>query len=59
MSLSQQRTNVVKDYLVKRGIDSSLLFTQGFGPTRPLVKETDKASMAKNRRVEFKVDWLD
>ncbi len=51
MKLSQARANSVKAYLAKKGINGSMIKAQGFGHTRP--KFTDKAEMAKNRRVEF------
>ncbi len=53
--LSKARANSVRVYLVRRGIDSRRLESEGFGPDKPLVKEVDEASLQKNRRVEFVV----
>ncbi len=53
--LSKARANSVRVYLVRRGIDSGRLVSEGYGPDRPLVKEVDEASLQKNRRVEFVV----
>jgi OmpA-OmpF porin, OOP family len=56
MRLSQARAESVRDYLVNRGVKSDRLSAQGFGPDRPLIKGTDDAARAKNRRVEFIVE---
>ena len=53
--LSKARANSVRVYLIRRGIDSQRLESEGFGPDKPLVKEIDEASLLKNRRVEFTV----
>jgi outer membrane protein OmpA-like peptidoglycan-associated protein len=48
--LTEQRAQVVRDYLVKKGIDARLLDPAGLGSTRPI--DADPKS-AKNRRVDF------
>ena len=48
--LSEARAAAVKAYLVKKGVDPSLIVTQGFGPDKP--KGKDKAV---NRRVDIVV----
>jgi len=40
---------------VRKGIAPERLEARGFGSARPVVKEIDAASKAKNRRVEFLV----
>lgn len=56
LTLSQQRALAVVNYLVNEGgIDRSRLEYEGYGETQPLVANEDKASRAKNRRVEFRV----
>lgn len=54
-SLSQERAENVKAYLVKKGIDGSRLQTQGFGSTKPIASNDNEAGRSKNRRVEFGV----
>ena len=51
--LSERRAKSVQDYLISKGIDPSRLSYQGFGMTRPLVKEKTRDARDKNRRVEF------
>ena len=56
-TLSENRARSVKEYLVERGrIDPRLLRTIGYGKTRPLVPNTTKANMQRNRRVEVRLD---
>ena len=55
-SLSQKRANAVKDYLVKKGIDSRRVTAVGYGEEKPLASNDDeKEGRELNRRVEFKV----
>lgn len=58
--LSQRRTEAAKSYLVKNGIAESRIVAKGFGEANPVVPnevdgKANKANMALNRRVEFKV----
>ncbi len=55
-TLSESRANVVKDYLVTKGVKTSQLTAKGYGETAPLVspESTDEARK-KNRRVAFKL----
>ncbi len=50
--LSEQRAQVVKDYLVDSGIDESVIKILGMGKSSPLVEGTDDESRQRNRRVE-------
>lgn len=52
MTLSKNRAEAVKTYLVNKGVDSSKLFSRGFGDTQPLDK-TNLENNEKNRRVEI------
>lgn len=56
LELSKTRARAVKAYLVKRGVRPNRLVTEGYGPDRPVVRGSDEASRAKNRRVEFVVE---
>lgn len=49
LALSQQRAEVVVDYLVHRGVAPARLSAQGYGVTQPL----EVAVPAKNERVAF------
>ncbi|MEI7595914.1 MAG: OmpA family protein [Bacteroidota bacterium] len=55
MKLSDLRAKSVKRYFVSKGINEKRMQTKGEGYNKPLVKATDEASRAKNRRVEIKV----
>jgi outer membrane protein OmpA-like peptidoglycan-associated protein len=58
MELSQKRADAVRDYLVKRGIDSARIKGQGIGQTRPIADNTSPEGRANNRRVEIIVQPL-
>lgn len=53
--LSQRRAQVVRDYLVTRGIASDRVTAQGFGPSRSIAENTSAEGRANNRRVEIVV----
>jgi outer membrane protein OmpA-like peptidoglycan-associated protein len=55
MDLSQARTESVVAYFTAKGIAADRLVAKGYGETVPEVPNTDKASRARNRRVEFKL----
>lgn len=54
-TLSENRANSVRDYLIKKGIDGSRLKATGFGETKPIADNTTAAGRAKNRRTEMTV----
>ena len=54
--LSERRTNSVKDFVVKKGVDASRISGQGFGESKPIADNKTKEGRAKNRRVEIKVN---
>lgn len=56
MSLSVDRANSVKSYLVNAGINGGNLLIKGFGATKPATPNTSEEGKALNRRVEFKVN---
>jgi outer membrane protein OmpA-like peptidoglycan-associated protein/uncharacterized protein YegL/outer membrane protein assembly factor BamD (BamD/ComL family) len=51
--LSEERADVVRDYLSKRGIDPDRIRTMGHGKNKPLVPNTDDKNRTRNRRVEL------
>ena len=55
-SLSERRVNSVKDYIIKKGVDSSRVSGQGFGESKPIADNKTADGRAKNRRVEIKVN---
>lgn len=54
-SLSQNRVNSVRDYLVQRGVEAVRLKAVGYGKTRPIAKNTTEEGRQRNRRVEFRI----
>lgn len=55
MILSQERAQVVANYLIGKGVSDQKISAKGYGDTRPLTKEKMANGYARNRRVEFKV----
>jgi outer membrane protein OmpA-like peptidoglycan-associated protein len=55
MTLSQQRAQSVRDYLVTKGIPQDLITAQGKGPDSPVADNNSVEGRAQNRRVEIVV----
>jgi len=53
--LSDQRADVVLNYLIQAGISSDRLVTRGYGYTIPLQEGSSEAVNRTNRRVEFQI----
>lgn len=53
--LSEERAQVIRDELVRRGIAAERLVVVGHAASRPVVPNDSEANMALNRRVEFAV----
>lgn len=53
MSLSVDRANAVKAYLVNTGVDQASLATEGFGASKPAASNDTEGGRALNRRVEI------
>ena len=54
--LSLKRAQAVKEYLVKKGINTQRIKTVGHGKSKPLASNDDeRGGRELNRRVEFKV----
>jgi len=54
-TLSQQRAESVRSYLVSHGVPSERIRAVGFGPSRPVGNNGSAEGRAKNRRVEIVV----
>ena len=57
LTLSQKRSEAVKKYLVSKGVMDSRLTAKGYGSTVPVADNSTAAGRAKNRRVEFVVNF--
>lgn len=55
--LSARRALAVKNYIVAKGVSANSLIHEGYGAERPMADNKTPAGRAKNRRVEFKVDY--
>jgi outer membrane protein OmpA-like peptidoglycan-associated protein len=57
VKLSQARADAVRAYLLKQGIVGDRLSSIGYGPDRPANDNDTEDGRARNRRVEFMIDW--
>ena len=55
LTLSGQRADTVRDYLISKDIDGARLESTGFGPSRPIASNETRAGRALNRRIEFTI----
>lgn len=53
LSLSQERAQAVKDYLIKRGINTNRLIAKGYGEAYPVATNATTVGRELNRRSEF------
>lgn len=53
--LSVRRANAVKNYLLEKGVDPSIMTTVGWGETKPIADNSTRAGRAQNRRVEITI----
>jgi outer membrane protein OmpA-like peptidoglycan-associated protein len=53
MTLSHNRAQTVRDYLVSKGIPQDLVTSQGKGPDEPIADNASIEGRAQNRRVEI------
>ena len=56
-TLSQQRADAVKAYLVSKGISEDRISTEGFGEDQPIAENTTATGRKKNARIEIKLDY--
>lgn len=54
-TLSEQRAEAIKAFLVKYGVAAERLATAGYGSTRPVAANDNEPNRRRNRRVEFVV----
>jgi outer membrane protein OmpA-like peptidoglycan-associated protein/uncharacterized protein YidB (DUF937 family) len=54
-TLSQDRANVVKDELVRLGVNADMLTAKGYGSTKAIADNDTPEGQLKNRRIEFVV----
>lgn len=55
-TLSQQRADAVKTYLVGKSVPDASLTSTGFGPANPKADNATEEGRAANRRIEFVVE---
>jgi OOP family OmpA-OmpF porin len=53
--LSQNRSESVMNYLIKKGLDPKRVQAKGYGEYKPIVPNTTPSNKAKNRRTEVRV----
>lgn len=54
-TLSQNRANAVKDFLVKNGVNGSILQTRGYGADKPKRDNSSDGGKYMNRRIEYSI----
>ncbi len=54
-TLSQNRANSIKEYLIKAGCNPEMITAKGFGAAKPITENETEEGRAKNRRVEFQI----
>ncbi len=55
LSLSEERVEAVKDYLIRQGIDKKRIKTKAFGGMQPLSTQNTPDARSLNRRVEIRI----
>lgn len=55
MTLSQQRAESVRNYLMKKGIAANRVIAKGYGETQPVTTGTSDQDRQMNRRTEVKI----
>ncbi|MCL4165843.1 UNVERIFIED_CONTAM: hypothetical protein GTU68_047178, partial [Idotea baltica] len=53
--LGQNRADIIKRYLVSKGVASSKILTASKGESSPLTTNATKAGRAENRRTELQI----
>jgi outer membrane protein OmpA-like peptidoglycan-associated protein len=55
LTLSDQRAQAVRDFVIAQGIDASRITAKGYGETKPVATNDTEEGRAQNRRTEVKV----
>jgi len=58
-TLSEQRANSVREWLLAHGVESGRLTAQGYGQERPISPNVTPAGKERNRRVQFIIKQQD
>jgi outer membrane protein OmpA-like peptidoglycan-associated protein len=58
-TLSEDRANAVKTWLVQHGVASDRLVAKGYGQSRPMSPNVTERNRARNRRVQFIITQQD
>lgn len=53
--LSEERANVVRNYLIKKGIAADRVTAKGYGDTQPVASNETETGKQKNRRTEVRI----
>ena len=53
--LSADRANVVRDYLIKHGIEPNRVIAKGYGETQPVADNDSPEGRQQNRRTEVRI----
>ncbi len=53
--LSQERADLVRNYLISQGVNANQITAKGYGKNRPKVPNDTPENQALNRRVEFEI----
>jgi outer membrane protein OmpA-like peptidoglycan-associated protein/uncharacterized protein YidB (DUF937 family) len=53
LTLSQQRAEAVRSYLIQQGVHGDMLIAKGYGDTKPLGSNDTEEGKFHNRRIEF------
>ena len=56
LDLGLRRARIVKDYLIKRGVDRSLISTRSYGETQPIASNKTEKGRLLNRRAEIRAN---
>lgn len=59
MTLSQDRATAVSNYLIANGVDPMRVTAKGYGETMPVDTNKSVKGRTRNRRVEFKVEFVE
>jgi OOP family OmpA-OmpF porin len=55
MTLSRNRADAVKNYMINKGVNSAKIESEGFGESKPIESNKTATGRQKNRRVEFTI----